>query len=240
MIDSGVYGCEKEIIAYLESIGRKASDIRKLFLTHAHPDHIGSAAWFQKNAGCEIYAGEGERRWIEDIDLQFSERPIPNFYSLAGKSARVDHSLKDGDIITLEPGLSIHAYRTAGHSDDEMSYRLEDVIFIGDTVPVRSDIPIMINVSETLESIRLLRDMKEIRTFYPAWDHSYSAEEMQKKLDDAEELIAKLQEAVNALDQGQCLSELTKQVSDTMHLNMLSENPLFAKTIDAFREGETK
>ena len=47
MIDSGVYGCEKQIASYMESIGRKLSDIKKIFLTHAHPDHIGSAAWFQ-------------------------------------------------------------------------------------------------------------------------------------------------------------------------------------------------
>jgi len=62
MIDSGVYGCEEQISSYMESIDRKISDIKKIFLTHAHPDHIGSAAWFRENIGCEIYAGRGERR----------------------------------------------------------------------------------------------------------------------------------------------------------------------------------
>ena len=61
LIDSGVFGCEKQIIDYLDTIGRDISEIKGIFLTHAHPDHIGSAAWFQENTGCKIYASEGEK-----------------------------------------------------------------------------------------------------------------------------------------------------------------------------------
>ena len=59
LIDSGVSGCEKQIIDYLNTIGRSVSEIKGIFLTHAHPDHIGSAAWFQEHTGCKIYASEG-------------------------------------------------------------------------------------------------------------------------------------------------------------------------------------
>jgi glyoxylase-like metal-dependent hydrolase (beta-lactamase superfamily II) len=236
MIDSGVCGCEKQIASYMESIGRKLSDIKKIFLTHAHPDHIGSAAWFREKVGCEIYAGREERRWIEDIDLQFSERPIPNFYILAGRSTKVDHVLHDGDEVLLEEGLSIHAYRTAGHSAGEMSYRLEDAFFIGDTVPVITDIPIIIDVPEMIASIKMLRCQKGIRSFYPAWDHAYSAEEMKEKLEQAEELIMNLGKAIAESDVGQDLRDLTMLVSEEMKLQMFSENPLFAKTVGAFRK----
>ena len=236
MIDSGVYGSERQIASYMESIGRKISDIKKIFLTHAHPDHIGSAAWFRENVGCEIYAGREERRWIEDIDLQFSERPIPNFYILAGRSTKVDHVLCDGEEVLLEEGLSIHAYRTAGHSAGEMSYRLEDVFFIGDTVPVSTDIPIIIDVPEMIESIKILRRQKGIRSFYPAWDHTYSAEEMEKKLEEAEKLIMNLGKETAESDAGQDLRDLTKQVSEKMKMQIFSENPLFAKTVGAFRK----
>ena len=236
MIDSGVHGCEKQITSYMESIGRKLSDIKKIFLTHAHPDHIGSAAWFRENMGCEIYAGRGERRWIEDIDLQFSERPIPNFYLLAGRSTKVDHVLKDGDEVLLEEGLSMHAYRTAGHSADEMSYRLDDVFFIGDTVPVSTDIPIIIDVPEMFAAFKVLKREEGICSFYPAWDHAYSAEEMKGKLEEAEELVMSLRKVITELDAGQDLSDLTKQVSEQMKMQMFSENPLFAETVGAFRK----
>ena len=236
MIDSGVYGCEKQIAFYMKSIGRKLSDIKKIFLTHAHPDHIGSASWFRENMGSEIYAGQGERRWIEDINLQFSERPIPNFYNLAGRSTKVDHVLKNGDEVLLEEGLSIHAFRTAGHSSDEMSYRLEDAFFIGDTVPVRTDIPIIIDVAEMIASIKALKHVEGICSFYPAWDHVYSAEEMKKKLEEAEELIVNLRNAIAELDAGQVLRDLTKLVAEKMEMQMLSGNPLFSQTVDAFRK----
>ena len=121
LIDSGVFGCGKQIMDYLDSIGRNIADIKGIFLTHAHPDHIGSAAWFQEHTGCRIYASEGEKRWIEDIDLQFKERPIPNFYQLAGKSSKVDVVVKDGDKIELENGIAVSVIRTAGHSCDEVS-----------------------------------------------------------------------------------------------------------------------
>ena len=102
-----MFGCEKQIIDYLDTIGRDISEIKGIFLTHAHPDHIGSAAWFQENTGCKIYASEGEKRWIEDIDLEFKERPIPNFYKLAGRSSKVDVVVKDGDVIELEDGIKV-------------------------------------------------------------------------------------------------------------------------------------
>ena len=46
LIDSGAFGCEKQIMDYLYTIGRNKDEIKGIFLTHAHPDHIGSAAWF--------------------------------------------------------------------------------------------------------------------------------------------------------------------------------------------------
>lgn len=133
LIDSGVFGCEKQIMDYLDSISRNIAEIKVIFLTHAHPDHIGSAAWFQEHARCRIYASEGEKRWIEDIDLQFKERPIPNFYQLAGRSSKVDVVVKDGDKINLEDGVTVSVIRTAGHSCDEVSYLACGNMFIGDS-----------------------------------------------------------------------------------------------------------
>lgn len=42
LVDSGVYGCEKQILNYLKGIGRSSEDIKGIFVTHSHPDHIGA------------------------------------------------------------------------------------------------------------------------------------------------------------------------------------------------------
>ena len=268
LIDSGVFGCEKQIIDYLDTIGRDISEIKGIFLTHAHPDHIGSAAWFQENTGCKIYASEGEKRWIEDIDLEFKERPIPNFYKLAGRSSKVDVVekrwiedidlefkerpipnfyklagrsskvdvvVKDGDVIELEDGIKVRVIRTAGHSCDEVSYLIDDNMFIGDSVPVKGDIPIFIDEQEMKKTLDILEVIEGVETYYPAWDHIYSKAEMQQKITEAKELINMLKKTVTELDDGGAIEGLVDKVCDKLGMPMLKMNPLFSKSIDCLR-----
>ena len=236
LIDSGVFGSEKQIIDSIHAIGRDASELKGIFLTHAHPDHIGSAAWFQEHTGCSVYASEGERRWIEDIDLQFQERPIPNFYRLAGKSARVDCVVKAGDEIALDDGTVMGVLRTAGHSCDGVSYLVDGNLFIGDAVLVKGDIPIFIDEREIRKTLDVLKAQTGVHTFYPAWDQTCSAEMMRMKLDEAEELIRQLKRAVLALDDGGSLNGLINPVCDMMGMPMLKANPLFGRTVACLRQ----
>ena len=236
LIDSGVYGAEERIEAYMKGIGREVSEIKGIFLTHAHPDHIGTAAFFREKTGCKIYASEGEKQWIEDIDLQFRERPIPNFYKLAGRSVTIDVTVKDGDIFELEPGLAIECIRTAGHSADGMSYCVSSFMFIGDAVPVKNDIPIFINERAQRETLDLLEKIKGIEAFCPAWDKTYDAVLMKNRLNEARELIDTLKAAVVRRDDGCPLQELALRVCESLQMPQLMGNPLFAGTIDCLRE----
>lgn len=236
MIDSGVYGCEKQIASYMESIGRKTSDIKKIFLTHAHPDHIGSAAWFQDHTGCKIYASEGEKRWIENIDLQFTERPIPNFYQLAGKSSKVDCVVQDGDEIRLDDGLVVKVIRTAGHSCDEVSYLVNDSLFIGDSVPVKGDLPIIIDEKEIRKTLDILSRQEGVNVYYPAWDQIYPSDMMKRKLAEAEQLIDQLKKTVLETDDGMDTGILMDLVCDKMKMPAMKANPLFRKTIESLRK----
>ncbi len=236
LIDSGVSGCEKQIMHYLDSIKRDIGEIKGIFLTHAHPDHIGSAAWFQEHTGCRIYASAGEKSWIEDIDLQFKERPIPNFYQLAGKSSRVDEVVKDGDRIELEDGIAVSVIRTAGHSCDEVSYLVDGNMFIGDSVPVKGDIPIFIDEREMRKTLRILKETHGVKAYYPAWDQAYTAETMEKKLNEAGELIDLLKKTVSESEDGAELPVLVDRVCDRLKMPMLKSNPLFSRTIECLRQ----
>lgn len=236
LIDSGVAASEQLIEKAIIESGHHPSEIKAVFLTHAHPDHIGTAYYFREKYGASIYASEGERAWIEDIDLQFKERPIPNFYVLAGKSVPVDYVVKDGDEIVFSDNISVHVIGTPGHSADEVSYRINDMVFIGDAVPVKGDIPIFINLEKTKNSLMRLDSLSDVKMFYPAWDQAYSAELLKKKIVDAKELVAKLEEVVIEVDNGMDNLELVDLVCERLNMPMLKNNPLFARTVECCRK----
>ena len=183
----------------LHRIGKDISDIKGIFLTHAHPDHIGTVAWFKERTGCRVYAGAGEKPWIEDIDLQFAQRPIPNFHKLAGKSVQVDYILHGGDEITLEKDITLKAVSTPGHSAHELSFQIGSCAFIGDCIPVKGDIPIYINNHAAIDSINKIKNMTGIDMFYPAWDTVYSTDEIDKKAAEGIEIIEMIEKAVQRI-----------------------------------------
>src|SRR5512137_779298 len=82
LIDTGVAGCENCIFDYIRSIGRDPEEITLIILTHSHPDHIGAAKAIRDATGCSVMAHSSERVWIEDVDRQNRERPVPGFSTL--------------------------------------------------------------------------------------------------------------------------------------------------------------
>lgn len=121
MIDAGVAGAEEHVCACLASLGRTIEEVDTLLLTHAHPDHIGAAAAVKRLSGCKVYAPAREREWIEDIERQFRERPIPNFHRLLNEPVRADAWLQGGETIACGEGMTMRVDATPGHSAGSVS-----------------------------------------------------------------------------------------------------------------------
>lgn len=240
LVDTGVLGTEKVIEEYLHAIGRKMSDIKGVFLTHAHPDHIGSAAEIKKITGCKVYAPMLELDWIENIDIQYGERPIPNFFKLLSKSVEVDRPLQDGDIVTLEEGIQIYALATQGHSHGSMSFVLNDeVIFIGDAIPVAHDLPIFVDFEQSLYSLNRINELLHIQYFCPAWDDIYDEIKVKEVINNSKKMLYRLKDAVYQIE------SQYKQYDEDEKLLMIYEqagilqyvgNPLVLKSIDACKK----
>lgn len=69
LIDAGpnLPNSEEYLEAYLDSMGVQFKDIKRLIITHAHPDHIGLASRIQELSGAEVFLHEQE---IEKLILQ--------------------------------------------------------------------------------------------------------------------------------------------------------------------------
>ena len=176
LIDTGVAGTETIVEEYLKSIGRDISEVKSILLTHSHPDHIGSASRIKELSGCTVYACEAEKSWIENIDEQFAERPIPNFYTLLNKSVSVDKVLKDNDILTLEEGVTIKVIDTRGHSAGSLSFLWieQGELFTGDSIPaIGEKTPIYVSAKDSIETLRKLLALDGVKRYLPAWDDIY-------------------------------------------------------------------
>lgn len=239
LIDSGVAGCEHKIREYMTQIGRELEEIDTIFLTHSHPDHLGGAAAIQRLSGCSIVAGTPERAWIEDIELQYRERPIPNFYNLLSEPVKIDEFAGDGSIFSLEDGLMIKAIETPGHSAGSTSYILQQpeqdcAVFIGDAVPVKNDIPIFTDPLQSIKSIEDLAALNDLQYYCPAWDRAYSSREFPEVAAEGISLIKKL------VNTSQTIAEKFPDMSEDKKIELVyselgvkkeAVNPLFRRSV---------
>ena len=237
LVDSGVAGSHTLIEEYLKSMNRQMTDIKGIFLTHSHPDHIGAAAEIQRQTNCEIYAPMEEIPWIEDIEKQFSERPIPKFFQLLSESVKVSQPLKDGDSILLEDGIRIRALSTKGHSHGSMSFVLnEEVAFTGDAIPVAGDLPIFVNYEQTIGSLDKLHSMAEVKNYCPAWDDVYDREIFDTVIANSKRMLARLKDAVAQVEKDFPMgseAEKMQEIYERADMIRFSGNPLVAKSIEA-------
>ena len=198
LIDSGVASSENIILDYLKKIGRSPEEISTLILTHSHPDHIGSAKAIKSISGCIVAAHAAERAWIEDVDLQARERPVPGFQTLVGGSVKVDLVLQDGDILDLGDGLRLHVLHTPGHSPGSISLWLPEdgALFCADAVPIPGDMPIYQDILDSFQSIEKLKSIREAKFLLAAWDSPRMGSEVYRIMDEGQDYLQHIHSAV--------------------------------------------
>jgi glyoxylase-like metal-dependent hydrolase (beta-lactamase superfamily II) len=95
--------------------------------THAHADHLSGAPYIKAKTGAKIGIGEH----IKDVQRIF--RPIFNATDLATDGSDFDHLFKDGERFKIG-ALDAEVLYTSGHTPADISYKIEDAVFVGDTL----------------------------------------------------------------------------------------------------------
>ncbi|HUD71912.1 MAG TPA: subclass B3 metallo-beta-lactamase [Dongiaceae bacterium] len=113
LIDGAMPGSGPAIAASIEKAGFKPEDIKQLLITHAHVDHVGTAAWFKKMTHAPLaamapddalLASGGRADYLFAKDKEFRFPPVT-----------VDRVLHDGDTVTLGD-VTLTARHTPGHT----------------------------------------------------------------------------------------------------------------------------
>jgi len=198
MIDGGVSASYPNIVDYLNSSGRKIEEIHLLAHTHCHPDHIGSSPAIREASGCRVAAHGFAKPWIEDVDLQYRERPTGTFYTLVSGSVGIDRILNDGDSLDLGEGQSLTVLHTPGHSRDSVSFfhDQDKVLFTGDTIPVPDERPVYDDVLALIGSIRKLQALKGIEVLCSSWLEPKYGDDAYGEMEKSVEYIQHLHEIV--------------------------------------------
>ncbi|MDD4651790.1 MAG: DUF6009 family protein [Methanothrix sp.] len=241
LVDSGIAGSEKIIFQYLKDTGRSPQEISMLILTHAHPDHIGSAAAIKRITGCTVAAHASERAWIEDVDLQAKERPVPGFFDLVGGSVEVDRALKEGDLLHLDGCPDLRVLHTPGHSCGSISMWMaeEGALITADAIPIAGEMPIYQDVLASVRSVQRLAAIPDIKLLLAAWDEPRPGEEAYRIMDEGLRYLQRIHSSVlkaSAADPALAMQDsmqLCKKVLAELGLPPFMANPLVAASFRA-------
>ena len=95
--------------------------------THAHADHLSGSPYIKAKTGAKIGIGEH----IKDVQRVF--RPIFDAADLKTDGSDFDHLFKDGERFKIGE-LDAEVLYTPGHTPADVTYKVEDAAFVGDTL----------------------------------------------------------------------------------------------------------
>jgi glyoxylase-like metal-dependent hydrolase (beta-lactamase superfamily II) len=95
--------------------------------THAHADHLSGAPYIKAKTGAKIGIGEH----IKDVQRIF--RPVFNATDLKTDGSDFDHLFTDGEHLAVG-NLDVEVLYTPGHTPADISYKVGDAVFVGDTL----------------------------------------------------------------------------------------------------------
>ena len=113
-----------------EVLGAAASEgvgIEWVLETHVHADHLSGAPLIKARTGARIGIGEH----IKDVQAIF--RPLFNATDVKPQGGDFDGLFADGDVIRVGE-MAIEVLYTPGHTPADVSYKVGDSVFVGDTL----------------------------------------------------------------------------------------------------------
>jgi glyoxylase-like metal-dependent hydrolase (beta-lactamase superfamily II) len=151
VVDAGIPGLWKELIAELESMDRSVEDIRGVVLTHADTDHLGFAERLRKEHDVPVYVHEadalqarGETQKKNPPWGKVKVGPTLSFLWYAARRGGLKvtpvaevQTVSDGEVLDL-PG-SPRILHTPGHSPGSIAIHSElaSALFVGDAMTTR-------------------------------------------------------------------------------------------------------
>ena len=159
----------RSVAAILDEAERLGLTVTWTLETHVHADHLSGAPFIKARTGAKIGIGEH----IKDVQRIF--RPVFNATDVDAEGGDFDRLFSDGDRFALG-GLEVEVLHTPGHTPADVSYRIGDAVFVGDTLfmpdygTARADFPGG-DARQLYRSIRRLLDLPTTTRLFMCHDY---------------------------------------------------------------------
>ena len=176
LIDTGMPGDDTIILDTIRTIGLTPGDLKYIFITHAHLDHVGSLAAVQAATGAQIVSSKYEQDHVEGRKMLCSMRRegvggkifkallfIMEKFIVKYQPANVDIAVPDSGIGVGIAGLQI--IETPGHSAGSLSFYHEGkkILITGDALSGDPSLrlPPMAGCSSYEQALRSVKQLTE-------------------------------------------------------------------------------
>lgn len=195
IIDTGIASSPAEGMApALEALGRRIEDVRWIFLTHGHIDHIGGAHALWKLTGrkAQVVIHEADapmlrsrRAHVDEYlagrgpyigDPEGEAKQIATTNAVISGEVEPTMLVRGGETISLGGDVTVSVHAIAGHTPGSVAYVVDgqNDVFVGDAVQIHgaaNGFPGYVDPDAYRASLRYLRD--DIRPNHLYLGHPY-------------------------------------------------------------------
>lgn len=134
LIDIGFDETVEEIVEMVRQLDFPLSNCKTLIATHADVDHIQGLAKAKQLLKAPVtgHPLAAEPLAAGDRIKTFAEVTAQNIH-LDMPAVKIDAFVDDGDTIRVG-GLELEVWHTPGHTDSQLSFRLDNLLFSGDNI----------------------------------------------------------------------------------------------------------
>ena len=160
LFDAGCGNGHNRLIENITAVLSRDVQIRFLFITHCHYDHVGGAAALREQYGCKLVAHQLDATFLESGD---SGVTAASWYGTEMQPLAIDHKIEGHkEIFELGNG-NVLAYHCPGHSPGSLVYlvKLEkQKILFGQDVHGPLDPSLLSNREDYSRSLKFMMGLK--------------------------------------------------------------------------------